>query len=77
MLLLLESHLFYKVQDAFMATLAGGLPAQHHIALRGLNDGEVGGGPGNNTLWKTTGKREGHALGIMELYCKTYACEVV
>ena len=50
MLLLLESHLFYKVQDAFMATLAGGLPAQHHIALCGLNDREVGGGPGNNTL---------------------------
>ena len=50
MMLLPESHLFYKIQDAFMATLAGGLPAQHHIALRGLNDGEVSGGPGNNTL---------------------------
>lgn len=43
-------YLFYKVQDTLMATLLRGLPAQHHVALGGLDDREVCGGPGNNTL---------------------------
>lgn len=58
-MLIPESYLFHKVQNALMATLARGFPAQHHVTLGGLGDREVCGRPRNNTLWKTTRKVRG------------------
>lgn len=58
-MLIPESYLFHEVQDALMAALARGLPAQHHVTLGGLGDREVGGRSRNNTLWKTTRKVRG------------------
>lgn len=49
-MLIPESYLFHKVQNALMATLGRGLPAQHHIAMGGLSDREVCGRSRNNTL---------------------------
>lgn len=62
-MLIPESYLFHKVQDALMATLARGFPAQHHVTLGGLSDREVCGRSRNNTLWKTTRKVRAHTLG--------------
>lgn len=49
-MIVLGSYLFYKVHDAFMASLPRGFPAQHYITPGGLGDREVCGGPRNDTL---------------------------